>query len=252
MRRCSRFTGPETRDRDEGRDHQPGDRRPQQIDQVQAERDRDHDQHRAQHGAPERVARCHHRHHSLPYSSARSPFPRPAPGSVAFRSMRPRDRSAARAARPRSPISAGPGRCSPGTSARRCRPAAAPMRAEQLATLTALRHRSLASDELGRLLDAAAAAARRRPSARLFEASLVRVTRRDWDKARRVPTELRAEIARATSIAEHAWEAAREDVGLRRLPPRTSSGWSSSSAATSSASSSSTPTTRCSTTSSPG
>ena len=38
----------------------------------------------------------------------------------------------------------------------------------------------------------------------------MRVTRRDWEKARRVPTELRAEIARATSIAEHAWEAARE------------------------------------------
>ena len=34
-----------------------------------------------------------------------------------------------------------------------------------------------------------------------------------------MPTELRAEIARETSIAEHAWEAARERLGLRRLPP---------------------------------
>ena len=88
-------------------------------------------------------------------------------------------------------------------------PRGAPMRAEQIATLTALRHRRLASDELGRLLDAAAGAVDG-ADREGFEASLVRVARRDWDKARRVPTELRAEIARATSIAEHAWEAARE------------------------------------------
>ena len=43
-----------------------------------------------------------------------------------------------------------------------------------------------------------------------FEASLVRVARREWEKARRVPAELRAETARVSSIAEHAWEQARE------------------------------------------
>jgi carboxypeptidase Taq len=88
-------------------------------------------------------------------------------------------------------------------------PRGAPMRAEQIGTLTALHHSRLASDELGRLLDAAAGAldGAERES---FEASLVRIAQRDWDKARRVPTELRAAIARETSIAEHAWEAARE------------------------------------------
>ena len=42
------------------------------------------------------------------------------------------------------------------------------------------------------------------------EASLVRVTRREWEKARRVPAELRAEITRNASVAEHAWVEARE------------------------------------------
>ena len=42
------------------------------------------------------------------------------------------------------------------------------------------------------------------------EASLVRVTRREWEKARRVPAELRAEITRNSSVAEHAWVEAKE------------------------------------------
>ena len=87
--------------------------------------------------------------------------------------------------------------------------AGAAARSEQLATLTRLRHRRLASDELGRLLDAARAeTAGADPDS--FEASLVRVTAREWEKARRVPAELRAEIARTTSVAEHAWQDAKE------------------------------------------
>ncbi len=97
-------------------------------------------------------------------------------------------------------------------------PRGGPMRAEQIATLTALRHRSLASDELGRLIDAADAALGD-ADYDSFDASLVRVTRRDWEKARRVPTELRAAIARETSLAEHAWEAAREDADFGAFLP---------------------------------
>ena len=88
-------------------------------------------------------------------------------------------------------------------------PRGAGVRAEQLATLTRLRHLRLGSDELGELLDQAAAGLDSAPR-ESFAASLVRVTRREWEKARRVPAELRAEIARVTSIAEHAWEDARE------------------------------------------
>jgi carboxypeptidase Taq len=88
-------------------------------------------------------------------------------------------------------------------------PRGAGLRAEQLATLTALRHRMLASDDLGGLLEAVESSLDGAdPDS--FEASLARITRRDWEKARRVPIELRAETARVTSIAEHAWEKARE------------------------------------------
>ena len=43
------------------------------------------------------------------------------------------------------------------------------------------------------------------------EADLVRVVARDWEKARRVPSELRAEMAHASSIAETAWVEAKHD-----------------------------------------
>ena len=94
----------------------------------------------------------------------------------------------------------------------------AAVRAEQVATLTRVRHRLLAGDDLARLLDAAEAevTGARRES---VPASLVRVARRDHEKARRVPAELRAEIARATSIAEHRWERARADADFAALAP---------------------------------
>ena len=88
-------------------------------------------------------------------------------------------------------------------------PRGAGVRAEQLATLTRIAHERSVSDELGRLIDAAAASLDGAAEDSL-EASLVRVARRDWEKARRVPAELAAERARATSIAEHAWAQARE------------------------------------------
>jgi carboxypeptidase Taq len=79
-------------------------------------------------------------------------------------------------------------------------------RAEQLATLVAVRHRLLASDELAGLLDRLAAAELDDPVAR----ATVRIAKRDADKARRVPAELRAEMARAASDGEAAWQRARD------------------------------------------
>ena len=87
--------------------------------------------------------------------------------------------------------------------------AGAETRAEQLATLARIRHRRLIADELGALLDAAAAEVDAEPYDSV-EASLVRVARREWEKARRVPAELRAEITRTASLAEHAWVGHRE------------------------------------------
>src|SRR4051794_41914597 len=59
-------------------------------------------------------------------------------------------------------------------------------RAEQLATLARIRHERLISDELGRLIETAGAELNSAPYDS-DEASLVRVARRTWEKARRGP-----------------------------------------------------------------
>jgi carboxypeptidase Taq len=91
-------------------------------------------------------------------------------------------------------------------------------RAEQKATLERLAHERLRSDELARLLDELEPleAELDRDS---DEASLVRVTRREHEKARRVPTELRAEIVRNGSLGYAAWLEARARNDFRALLP---------------------------------
>lgn len=97
-------------------------------------------------------------------------------------------------------------------------PGGGAVRAEQLATLTRLRHERLRSDALGWLIERAEAEVDGAPYDS-FEASLARVTRRDWEKARRVPVELRGEIARVTSLAERAWEGARAESDFAAFLP---------------------------------
>jgi carboxypeptidase Taq len=80
-------------------------------------------------------------------------------------------------------------------------PAGAPARGEALTTLQRLSHERLVDPQLGTLLDAAG------PE----DAALVRVVRRDHDRARRVPTDLAAEMTRAGSEGLAAWLKARED-----------------------------------------
>jgi carboxypeptidase Taq len=82
-------------------------------------------------------------------------------------------------------------------------------RAEQLATLTRVRHERLASDGLGALLDELRPRSEELPHDS-DEASMVRMATREWRKARRVPAELRAEIARTSSLGESAWVEAKE------------------------------------------
>jgi carboxypeptidase Taq len=81
-------------------------------------------------------------------------------------------------------------------------PGGAEGRAEQRATLERLAHERFVDDRVGELLDAAS------PRDDL-EADLVRVARRDYDKARRVPAELVAELAHAASSGHVAWARAR-------------------------------------------
>ncbi len=87
-------------------------------------------------------------------------------------------------------------------------PAGAGARAEQLSTLRGLAHRFFISDEMGALLDDLRdAAAGLEPDS--DAACLIRVTARDYEKARRVPSELVAELSRVSALAMEAWARAR-------------------------------------------
>ena len=82
-------------------------------------------------------------------------------------------------------------------------------RAEQLGTLDRIGHELFIADEIGELLEEL------RPYEESLdydsdEASLLRVTRRDYEKARRVPSDLRAEMTRAGATALPAWIEARQ------------------------------------------
>lgn len=77
-------------------------------------------------------------------------------------------------------------------------------RAEQLATLSQMAHELFTADEVGQLLEDLA-----ETEADLDydsdEASLIRVARREYERALRVPPELVAEIARHSSQAQQVW-----------------------------------------------
>jgi carboxypeptidase Taq len=97
-------------------------------------------------------------------------------------------------------------------------PGGAAARAEQTATLVRVRHERLTSDDLGRLLEGL-----RDWSEGLEydsnEACMIRAALREWEKARRVPGDLRAELARAASIGETAWETARRESDYAAFVP---------------------------------
>jgi carboxypeptidase Taq len=97
-------------------------------------------------------------------------------------------------------------------------PRGGPARAEALATVERISHDMFVSDDTGRLLDAAAAELDGAdPDS--DEARLVQVTRRHWEKARSVPTELASELARAASIGQEAWVAARASSDFAAFAP---------------------------------
>jgi carboxypeptidase Taq len=91
-------------------------------------------------------------------------------------------------------------------------------RAEQLGTLQLLSHQLFVADETGRLLEAAA-----RETESLApdsdDAALIRVVRREYDKAVRVPPELRAEMARAAAEARPVWVKAKAESDFEAFLP---------------------------------
>src|SRR5205814_614272 len=96
--------------------------------------------------------------------------------------------------------------------------AGAGARADQLSTLTRLVYERFTADEVGKLLDELVSYGESLDQDSV-EASLIRVTRRDYDKACRVPLELRAEMARAGALAEPAWRQARRNSDFELFLP---------------------------------
>jgi carboxypeptidase Taq len=92
-------------------------------------------------------------------------------------------------------------------------PDGAEARAGVVATLTRIAHERFVADEVGELL------------AELdgiddeTDAALVRVARRDFDRARRVPGELAAEMAHASGVAVAAWDRAKAASDFASFAP---------------------------------
>src|SRR3954470_3675482 len=95
-------------------------------------------------------------------------------------------------------------------------PLGAPARAHQVATLQRLVHDRQTDDEIGAWLDELDS-----DGAALgdIERDLVRVARRDWDRARRVPRELASDLALAAAEGQAAWQAARAASDFAAFAP---------------------------------
>ena len=95
---------------------------------------------------------------------------------------------------------------------------AADARAQQLSTLHRLAHERGTDDAVGALLDDLEPSMEERDPLSTA-ASLVRVARRDYDRARKLPADLVAELAEATSHAKQAWKKARHDDDFPHFAP---------------------------------
>ncbi len=97
-------------------------------------------------------------------------------------------------------------------------PGGAQSRADQVATLQKLAHQFYTDEAIGRLLDALEPYAESLPYDS-DEASIIRVTRRDYNKRVRVSPELVGEIAKASALGKEAWEQARARNDFQRFRP---------------------------------
>ena len=87
-------------------------------------------------------------------------------------------------------------------------------RADQLATLRRLGHEMLISDETGRLLERL-----EDPDPGTEDHAVVRLARREYEKATKLPSRFVAELSRATSLAEAAWVRARAESDWGAFAP---------------------------------
>ncbi len=95
-------------------------------------------------------------------------------------------------------------------------PAGGPDRADQLATLSRLHHERATADEVGAWLDALDAATSELDD---LDRDLVRLARRDYDRQKRVPADLAAELAQASAAGQDIWEQARAANDYAKFAP---------------------------------
>src|SRR3954469_11208311 len=95
-------------------------------------------------------------------------------------------------------------------------PRGAPARGRVLATLERLVHDRSTADEIGAWLDELDAS---NGALGDLDRDIVRVARRDWDRACRVPKELAAEIALAAAEGQAAWQTARAASDFAAFAP---------------------------------
>ncbi|HUH81584.1 MAG TPA: carboxypeptidase M32 [Solirubrobacteraceae bacterium] len=87
-------------------------------------------------------------------------------------------------------------------------------RSEQLGTLARLNHERARDEQLGEWLTEVEGA-----ELGELERDIVRLARRDWERARRVPEELAAELARAAAEGQQRWQVAREADDFAMFAP---------------------------------
>jgi carboxypeptidase Taq len=97
-------------------------------------------------------------------------------------------------------------------------PGGSAARAEALATVSSLAQERFVAADIGRLLEDLRGF-EESSDYDSFEASLVRVTRRDYEKATRVPPELVGEMSRTAALALAAWGPAKEHANFEALRP---------------------------------
>ena len=87
-------------------------------------------------------------------------------------------------------------------------------RAEQLATLSRMAHEMLVAGETGRLIEDSGT-----PEPETEDSAVLRLARRDYDKAAKLPSRLVEETSRATALAEPAWARARSGSDWAAFAP---------------------------------
>src|SRR4051812_2185067 len=97
-------------------------------------------------------------------------------------------------------------------------PRGAAMRAEQMATIGRIAHQKFTSAEVGKLIDDLRGWGEQHDYDSV-EASLVRVAAKDWEKASKVPADLRAEMSRSAALANPVWVEARKNNDFKSFLP---------------------------------